>query len=213
MNTRTRTAVFVAAVAAGALIVAGCSNDDNQGHSMDSMGSMSMTMSAQPSENSSDRNAADVMWTQMMIPHHQQAVEMAALAQGRTDNAELLELASQIQAAQDPEIEQMTSWLTAWGEPTMMNEGMDHSSMGTMGQMGDMGGMMTAEDMARLENSTGAEFDRAWLEMMIAHHQGAIDSSQQIQANGRSEQVDELAGKIISGQQAEIEQMKSMLGQ
>ncbi|CRK49865.1 conserved exported hypothetical protein [Rhodococcus sp. RD6.2] len=216
MNTRTRTAVFVAAVAAGALIVAGCSNDDNQGHSMDSMdsmGSMSMTMSAQPSENSSDRNAADVMWTQMMIPHHQQAVEMAALAQGRTDNAELLELASQIQAAQDPEIEQMTGWLTAWGEPTMMNEGMDHSSMGTMGQMGDMGGMMTAEDMARLENSTGAEFDRAWLEMMIAHHQGAIDSSQQIQANGRSEQVDELAGKIISGQQAEIEQMKSMLGQ
>ena len=213
MNTRTRTAGFVAAVAAGALIVAGCSNDDNEGHSMDSMGSMSMTMPAQPSEDSSDRNAADVMWTQMMIPHHQQAVEMAALAQGRTDNAELLELASQIQAAQDPEIEQMTGWLTAWGEPTMMNEGMDHSSMGTMGQMGDMGGMMTAEDMARLEDSTGAEFDRAWLEMMIAHHQGAVDSSSVILTEGQSEQVQELAKKIIAGQQTEITQMKAMLGQ
>ncbi|MFD1811608.1 DUF305 domain-containing protein [Rhodococcus gannanensis] len=211
MNTRTKTAGFFAAVAAGALIVAGCSDsDDGAGHSMDSMGSMSMTTSAPPAESSSDRNAADVMWTQMMIPHHQQAVEMAALAQGRTENAELLELASRIQAAQDPEIELMTSWLTAWGEPTMTNEGMDHSSMG---DMGDMSGMMSADDMATLENAIGAEFDRAWLEMMIAHHQGAIDSSRAIQANGTNEQVDELAGKIVAGQQAEIEQMKAMLGQ
>ncbi|MGW4478167.1 DUF305 domain-containing protein [Rhodococcus triatomae] len=208
MNTHTRTAGFLAALTAGALIVAGCSDsDDNAGHSMDSTGSMSMTTSAPAADASSDHNSADVMWTQMMIPHHQQAVEMAALAQGRTDNAELLELASQIQAAQDPEIEQMTGWLSAWGEPTMMNEGMDHSSMG------DMGGMMSADDMAALENATGTEFDRAWLEMMIAHHQGAIDSSRQIQADGSSEQVEELAGKIVAGQQAEIEQMRAMLGQ
>ncbi|MFE3290354.1 DUF305 domain-containing protein [Rhodococcus sp. NPDC059234] len=206
MNTRTKTAGLIAAAAAAAALVAGCSNDDaGSGHSMNSM-PMSTGMSAPAS--AASHNAADIAWVQMMIPHHQQAVEMAALAEGRTQNAQLLALASQIKAAQDPEIEQMSGWLAEWGMPTMP-AGMDHSAHG---MSGDMGGMMSAEQMSQLENATGAEFDRAWLEMMIAHHQGAIDSSKQIQTDGQSEQVRELAGKIIAGQQAEIEQMNAMLG-
>ncbi|GAA4477551.1 DUF305 domain-containing protein [Rhodococcus olei] len=222
MNTRT-TVGLVAALATSAVLVAGCSGTDDSGHSMGSMGSMSMTMSAPAGEAASDHNMADVMWTQMMIPHHQQAVEMAALAEGRTGNTQLLALAAQIKAAQNPEIELMTGWLTAWGQPTMA-AGMDHSMHGSGGTSGMMpggsmpggsmsDGMMSAEQMTRLQNATGAEFDRAWLEMMIAHHQGAIDSSTQIQANGQSDQVHELAGKIIAGQQAEIDRMRAMLGQ
>lgn len=192
----TRNAVAAAALAAG-LVLTGCSTDSGSSTPATSTPSAEQTVS--------DHNAADVMWTQMMIPHHQQAVEMAALAEGRTDNAELLALAAQIQAAQDPEIEQMTGWLAEWGMPTMPG-GMDHS------MHGDTGGMMSAEQMTALENSTGTEFDTAWLDMMIAHHQGAIDSSTQIQADGQSTQVRDLAGKIIAGQQAEIEQMNAMLG-
>ncbi|PTR41188.1 uncharacterized protein (DUF305 family) [Rhodococcus sp. OK611] len=207
MNTRTKTTGMIAAAAAAVALIAGCSNDDSgSGHSMDSMGSMSMTSSAAQSASSGTHNNADAMWVQMMIPHHQQAVEMAALAEGRTENAELLALAGQIKAAQDPEIVQMTGWLAEWGVPTMAAD-MSHADMGH----GD--GMMTAEQMTQLEQSSGADFDRAWLEMMIAHHQGAVDSSSAILTDGQSEQVQELAKKIIAGQQAEITQMKTMLGQ
>jgi uncharacterized protein (DUF305 family) len=210
MNTRTKTTGMIAAAAATVALIAGCSDDDSgSGHSMDSMDSMSMTSSAAPSASSGTHNNADVMWVQMMIPHHQQAVEMAALAEGRTENAELLALAGQIKAAQDPEIVQMTGWLTEWGVPTMAAD-MSHADMGH-GDGGD--GMMTAEQMTQLEQSSGADFDRAWLEMMIAHHQGAVESSSAILTDGQSEQVQELAEKIIAGQQAEITQMKSMLGQ
>lgn len=208
MNTRTKTASLIAAAAAAAL-VAGCSNDDSgAGHSMDSMDSTSMTSSASPSASTSTHNAADVAWVQMMIPHHQQAVEMAALAEGRTENTELLALAGQIKAAQDPEIAQMTGWLAEWGVPTM-DPSMDHGG----GDMESGHGMMSDEEMTGLEQASGAQFDRAWLEMMIAHHQGAVDSSSAILRDGQSEQVQELANKIIAGQEAELRQMKSMLGQ
>ncbi|WP_027502934.1 DUF305 domain-containing protein [Rhodococcus sp. UNC363MFTsu5.1] len=209
MNTRTKTSGLIAAAAAAVALIAGCSNDDSgSGHSMDSMGGASMTSSPAQSASPGAHNNADVMWVQMMIPHHQQAVEMAELAEGRTQNAELLALAGQIKAAQDPEIAQMTGWLTEWGVPTMA-AGMSHADMGH----GDGGGMMTADQMTQLEQASGAEFDRAWLEMMIAHHQGAVDSSTAIVKDGQSEQVEELAQKIIAGQEAEISQMKSMLGQ
>ncbi|MFC7447133.1 DUF305 domain-containing protein [Rhodococcus daqingensis] len=210
MNTRTKTAGLIAAAAAAVALIAGCSNDDSgSGHSMDSMGSMSTTASPAPSASPGAHNNADVMWVQMMIPHHQQAVEMAALAEGRTENAELLALAGQIKAAQDPEIAQMTGWLAEWGAPTMAADA-SHADMGH-GDGGD--GMMTADQMTQLERASGADFDRAWLEMMIAHHQGAVDSSSAILTDGQSEQVKELAQKIIAGQEAEIDQMKSMLGQ
>lgn len=212
MKTRNTTLGLIAAAATAVALVAGCSGTpEDAGHPTGSMPTSSMPM-APADHTAANHNAADVMWTQMMIPHHQQAVEMAALAPGRTENAELLALAAQVQAAQDPEIAQMTAWLATWGVPTMPG-GMDHSMPGGTA-MDDMGhdGMMTAEQMTQLENATGADFDRAWLELMIAHHQGAIDSSTQIETSGQSPQVHDLAGEIIAGQQAEIEQMQAMLG-
>jgi uncharacterized protein (DUF305 family) len=151
-------------------------------------------------------NDADIEFAQGMIAHHEQAVEMAeiALDPNRQAGAEVIDLATRIQAAQEPEIEQMTEWLTAAGEPiTMdMSEGHDMSSME---------GMMTAEQMDGLATATGTEFDTMWLEMMIAHHEGAISQSQTVKANGSNSDVLALADLIITAQQGEIAEMQALL--
>lgn len=151
-------------------------------------------------------NEADVKFAQGMIAHHEQAVEMSeiALDPNRQAGAEVIDLATRIQGAQEPEIEQMTAWLTAAGEPiTMdMSEGHDMSSME---------GMMTAEQMDALGVATGTEFDTMWLEMMIAHHEGAISQSETVKANGANPDVLTLADQIINAQQGEIAEMKALV--
>ncbi|MEI2784588.1 MAG: DUF305 domain-containing protein [Candidatus Nanopelagicales bacterium] len=161
----------------------------------------------------------DIAFAQSMIPHHQQAIEMADLALDPADSGaseQVKQLAEQIKGAQDPEIQQMTQWLQAWGAPTAMpgatdgggTAGMDHSGH-DMGGM-TMSGMMTAEQMQQLEQARGADFDQMWLTMMIAHHQGAISMAQQAQASNSS-QVTTLTDAIITGQQQEIATMQQLL--
>jgi len=160
----------------------------------------------------------DIAFAQSMIPHHQQAIEMADLALDPAAGAseQVKQLAEQIKGAQDPEIQQMTQWLQAWGAPTAMpgatdgggTAGMDHSGH-DMGGM-TMSGMMTAEQMQQLEQARGADFDQMWLTMMIAHHQGAISMAQQAQASNSS-QVTTLTDAIITGQQQEIATMQQLL--
>nr|WP_326828248.1 DUF305 domain-containing protein [Parafrankia discariae] len=148
------------------------------------------------------------MFAQMMIPHHQQAVEMAELAPGRAANPAVLTLAQQIGAAQAPEIETMTGWLEAWGEPTAMpGTGGHGGGHGT----GDMG-MMSADDMAALQGASGPDFDRKFLEMMIQHHGGAIEMARTEQRDGQFPDAVALAGTIESTQTTEIETMKGLLG-
>jgi len=160
--------------------------------------------------------AADIAFAQLMIPHHRQAVEMADLALRYASSAEVEELATQIKGAQDPEIEQMTQWLKSWGAPLVMPgsdasgmPGTDHSGM-DMGGVG-MAGMMSAEDMASLSDSRGADFDRAWLQMMIAHHQGALSMAEEVLAATDDPQVTALANAVVKGQQAEIDTMQQLL--
>jgi uncharacterized protein (DUF305 family) len=152
-------------------------------------------------------NAADTEFAQGMIAHHQQAVEMAeiALDPDAGASAEVTDLATRIQAAQEPEIEQMTAWLTAAGESTTMDmdEGHDMSSMD---------GMMSAEQMDALAVATGADFDQMWLEMMIAHHEGAVSQSETVKADGSNPDVLLLADQIIAAQQGEIAEMQALLG-
>jgi uncharacterized protein (DUF305 family) len=118
-----------------------------------------------------DHNQADVMFSRMMIPHHEDAIEMAKLAPTRADSADVKALAAQIQAAQQPEIEQMKGWLASWNEPTMP-AGMGPDGMGQGGNMpggaptGMPGGMMSSGDMAKLEGLSGTEFDREFLTMI-----------------------------------------------
>ncbi|WP_098482091.1 DUF305 domain-containing protein [Georgenia soli] len=147
----------------------------------------------------------------MMIVHHEGAIEMSDLAVEKADSEEVRALAEDISAAQGPEIEQMTSWLEAWGEETMPMDhgGMDHGGMDHGGM--DMDGMSQEEAMGHLEDQSGPDFDRRFLELMIAHHEGAVTMAEDELADGENPQALELAQKIIDDQQAEIAQMEQML--
>jgi uncharacterized protein (DUF305 family) len=158
---------------------------------------------------------ADITFAQLMIPHHQQAVEMADLALAQSTDPEITKLAEQIKAAQDPEIAQMKEWLAAWGAPEQMegatasDGSMDHSGM----DMGGMtsAGMMSAEDMQKLMDASGADFDRMWLQMMIAHHQGAVAMANQVLSSTNDAQVKKLAEAVVAGQTQEIATMQQLL--
>lgn len=151
-------------------------------------------------------NAADVEFAQGMIAHHEQAIEMAeiALDPATGASAEVVDLATRIQAAQDPEVQLMTGWLTAAGESVAMDTSDGHD-------MSKMEGMMTADQMDEMAAMTGTDFDRMWLEMMIVHHEGAISQSETVKADGSNADVLLLADQIISAQQAEITEMQALL--
>lgn len=154
-------------------------------------------------------NDADVTFAQQMIPHHEQAVEMAELAETRADSTEVQELASQIEAAQGPEIETMTGWLQSWDEevPSGGMSGMDHGDMSS----GDMAGMMSEEEMAKMGSSSGAQFDRMFLTMMIEHHEGAIEMAQVEQEEGEFADALAMAEQIEKAQTSEIQLMEELL--
>ncbi|WP_028707792.1 DUF305 domain-containing protein [Propionicicella superfundia] len=152
-------------------------------------------------------NAADTEFTQMMIVHHEGAIEMADLAVEKASTPEVTALAERIKAAQGPEIERMTGWLTAWGEPTGADTdhgGMDHGGM-------EMDGMTQAEAMSDLSSRSGTAFDRRFLDLMTAHHQGAITMAEAVIASGENEDVVRLARAIVTAQTAEIAEMATLL--
>jgi len=191
------------------------------GHDMDGMGSSASPSSSSSPSSSGDggsasvdaaHNEADTTFAQGMIIHHRGAVEMADLAVEKAESPEVRALAERISAAQGPEIETMSSWLEAWGEEVPEGasmDGMDHSGMEGMG----MGGMDTEESMSMLEGVSGAEFDRMFLEMMVEHHQGAVEMAQTQQADGENPQAVELAATIEADQSAEIQEMQDLLTQ
>ncbi|WP_167469796.1 DUF305 domain-containing protein [Streptomyces rubrogriseus] len=209
-----RTAV-VAAAGTTALVLAACggSGDDDGsaghgGHAATASSSAPSSPSASASAAQGQHNAADVAFAKGMIPHHRQAVEMADLAPGRARSAEVKKLAADIKKAQDPEIRTLSGWLTSWGEDVPAEGAMDHSAHG----MGGMGGMMTAEEMTGLENASGTAFDTAFTELMIKHHEGAVEMARTEQADGAHGPAKKMAGEIIDSQSAEIEQMNALLG-
>lgn len=140
----------------------------------------------------------DVMFAQMMIPHHQQAVDMGTLAETRAKDSEVRALAAQIKSEQAPEIAQMKSWLES------ANSGMD------MGHDMGMGGMLSEEDFAALEKSTGAEFDRQFVAGMIAHHEGAVDMTKMV-LNSSNAEANALGEAIVSSQTKQIVELKAIL--
>lgn len=153
----------------------------------------------------SEHNDADTMFMQMMLPHHAQATDMAKLAETRAGSPEVKALAAKIRAAQQPEIDKMTSILTTWSEsPDSLMDMEDHSSH-------SMDGMMSKEDMTALEGKSGAEFDKSFLAMMTEHHSGAISMAKDELAKGKNADALALAASIQVSQQAEIAQMKALL--
>ncbi|MEF9523499.1 MULTISPECIES: DUF305 domain-containing protein [Streptomyces] len=215
-----RTAV-VAAAGAAALVLAACGGSGGDGgsaghggHAATAPSSAPSSASASASASQGQHNAADVAFAKGMIPHHRQAVEMADLAPGRARSAEVKKLAADIKKAQDPEIRTLSGWLTSWGEDVPAEGAMDHSThdMSGMGGMGGMGGIMTAEEMTGLENASGKAFDTAFTELMIKHHEGAVEMARTEQADGAHGPARKMAGEIIDSQSAEIEQMNALLG-
>ncbi|MFF0012030.1 DUF305 domain-containing protein [Streptomyces sp. NPDC005374] len=153
-------------------------------------------------------NAQDVSFAQGMIPHHQQAVEMAELADGRASSGEVKDLAARVEKAQGPEIRTMTGWLKTWEEnvPSSM-PGMDHSSHS------GMAGMMDSADMDKLGKASGEDFDSMFLTMMVEHHEGAVKMATTEQDKGAYKPATDMAGSIVTSQNAEITEMKKLLGQ
>lgn len=164
-------------------------------------------------------SATEIAFAQGMIPHHEQAVEMADLALDPKSEAspQVKELARQIKDAQDPEITQMQDWLQEWGAPSSMPSAtgdmahMDHGGH-DMGGM-TMSGMMSAADMQELAQSRGKAFDTMWMQMMIAHHEGAVSMAEQVDASSTDPEVTALADSIIKAQKREIDEMRAMLAQ
>lgn len=200
-----RIAAITAVALASTVALAGCSIDmgvpDNS-----TMGNGSNN-SMMGDSDSSEFSNTDVMFAQMMIPHHQQAVEMSDLALAISTNPKVLALAQKIRDAQAPESELMKSWLTKAGADTTMGHEMHDMGMG----MGGMDGMMSEDKMTALAQATGTAFDTLYLEGMIAHHEGALQMVKMI-ANSSNADVLKLGEEIVAGQTAEIAQMKTMLG-
>lgn len=175
------------------LTLAGCGSNDSDG-----------------SGTGGSFNDADVTFAQAMIPHHQQAVQMAKIAAMHATTAEVKALAGRIEAAQGPEIETMSGWLEAWGKevPSGAMSSMDHGV--DLKSSGDMPGMMSDADMAKLKATSGPEFDRLWLTMMIEHHSGAIKMAKTEQSKGENADAKALAGKIEADQTAEVAKMQDL---
>ncbi|MEU6080167.1 DUF305 domain-containing protein [Streptomyces sp. NPDC047108] len=174
-------------------------------------------------------NDADVAFARQMIPHHQQALDMARLAERRASAPEIGKLAGQIEDAQGPEIATLRSWLKAWGKPASPaaggsehgdsghgNNGRGDSAESEHGAMrhGDgsgASGMMSADEMARLEKAEGRAFDREFARLMIRHHEGAVAMARDEQRSGRHAKAKSLAAAVVTGQSAEVVRLKRFL--
>jgi uncharacterized protein (DUF305 family) len=189
------------------LVVAGCGSDD-----------ASEPAAVRTAANGDLFNDADVEFASAMVPHHAQALEMVGLTVGRDLSPEVQELAATIREAQAPEVEQMTDWLTAWDEPvpeTSLNHANAHSDghdLAGMADAEDMPGMMTADEIDELEAAADTEFEPLFLEMMIEHHEGAVEMAQTERNDGEHADAVALATSIEASQTEGIETMERLLG-
>jgi uncharacterized protein (DUF305 family) len=188
---------ITAVLITGALLFTACG-----GHDMSDMSTGSTDTNVSDSERGF--NDADVMFAQMMIPHHEQAIELADMALDPTLMAseQVKALASQIKSAQDPEIDLMAQWLNEWEQP-LMDMSVDHSMT--------MEGMLSVDELGAIGQMNGEEFDQAWIRAMIAHHQGAIEMADKVKTEGESALVQGLADSIIQAQKSEIDTLELLL--
>ncbi|MEV5315327.1 DUF305 domain-containing protein [Streptomyces sp. NPDC052610] len=195
----TRLAAAAAAVSAGVLLLTACGGDGDGNQGGNEAGT-------------SGFNDADVLFAQQMIPHHEQALEMARLVDGRAGDEEIKDIAGKIEQAQDPEIRTLKGWLKSWKQPTAAESasGMNHGSHGGDGGH-ESAGMMSDADMAELKGLKGAAFDRAFAEMMIEHHNGAVAMAEDERRDGRNGEAKGMADDIVESQSAEIERLQGVL--
>jgi len=201
MNKRHLTA---SALLASALVLTACGSDAGDTANSGSNGGSSGGSTAAETATGND---ADIAFLTGMKPHHEQAVEMSEMVLAADPPAEVAAIARQVQAAQDPEIEQMEKMLADLGEET---GGMAHSGGHSAGMAGH-GGMMSDGDMAALMDASGSDAARLYLEGMIRHHEGAIEASDIEIADGQYAPAVDLAKTIKTAQAAEISEMQALL--
>lgn len=195
MRSTPRRALALAASLTLVGVLGACGGDSADHGTSDHGTTVSAGASASPRD-------ADVIFAQGMVPHHEQAVDMADIALEHPDvSDDVRRIASAVKSAQDPEIEQMQDWLQKWGAPAT---GPADAHAGH--------GMMTDADLADLEEAAGEDFNRMWMELMIEHHEGAITMAQDVLETTEDAAVRALAEAIISAQEAEIEEMRQLLG-
>ena len=214
-----RTLVLSALAVASTLALAACGEATDSGNTDATTSATStVTTTAETTETtraateedgeiSADHNDADIMFAQMMIPHHQQAVEMSEMLLAKEGiPAEVIEFTQGVIDAQGPEIDRMNTMLETWEEDPVT---------GDMGEMdhGGMSGMMSEEDMTALEDAQGTEAARLYLEQMTAHHEGAVDMAREEVTDGQNPQAIALAEQVIEDQEAEIAEMEQMLNE
>lgn len=191
-RTATSLATVLVTVAAGAVVgaCAGQSPDTSDGNARASIATT--TQSA--------RSPDDVTFLQGMIKHHEQGVELAALAPKRAGDAQLVALAQQIAAQQRTEIDGFRAQLLQWEEPLGAPSGM---------HIAGMAGRDTVENLKALH---GNGFDRQWLEVMAAYHRGAVAMARDEAAHGASIDVVSIAKSVAASQQAELDAVNQLLG-
>ncbi len=202
MNTKT-TLLFGASVLAASLALAGCTSTG--GSTMGSsagMGGMSGTYSSSSTTAGGSHTTSDLMFAEMMLPHHQEAITMSdtLLAKGTGVDPRVLALATRIKKEQAPEIVALTGWISDWNGST------SSTSMGST-----MGGMMSEGDMTALEHASASRAGKLYLQQMIQHHQGAVTMAETEVKSGSNTGAVALAKSIVRSQTAEITEMKSLL--
>ena len=169
-------------------------------------GQPSRTVSAAEAIKLSDTrySPADAMFMQMMIVHHQQALDMAKLVPSRTNNPDVRKVADRIQSSQADEMKFMSGWLKDRGEP---------QEMAGMGHDHHMKGMATPEQMRALADASGTAFDRQFLQLMTAHHQGALDMVEELHkvpGSAYEPVLFQFTNDVENDQKAEIERMNAI---
>ena len=173
-----------------ALSISGCASASNKG----------MDHEGHSSEASGDLSSDDVMFLQMMIPHHQQAIDMSDLALTKSTDSELLALAKDIRDEQAAEIVKMKAWLDKAGADLDPGHSMGHG----------MGGMLSDSELAALKAATGKSFDLLWLKGMTGHHVGAIDMATMIE-DADNDEIKSFGQAIVTSQSAQNKQMAAMI--
>ncbi|MBA9006862.1 DUF305 domain-containing protein [Thermomonospora cellulosilytica] len=213
-----RWAGCVAAAVLAAGLATGCSGDEPEQAAPKATvlapgrpGEPNKTMTVGPTS-PKPPTAADIAFVQMMIPHHQQALEMSVLAPKQASDPKVKALAERIDVSQGAEISAMQSWLKQHGRSAGGGHG-GHGGPAASPSHAGMPGMATPQEMARLQAARGEEFDRLYLNLMIKHHEGAVTMVREVLSKSTNVQIQEMAKEILTGQNAEIVRMRDLLNQ
>ncbi|BCB88289.1 DUF305 domain-containing protein [Phytohabitans suffuscus] len=192
-------------VLAAVLALAGCGAQPRAGGAPASEAPPPPPPSAAPATVDGARNPTDVMFLQMMLAHHEPAATLLELGRGKATRADVRGLAGELATAVAAETRTITGWLESWGEPLVSTAHADaHAAHGGLPALGD-------KEIAELGRTGGAEFDTAFLNLLIGHQHGAVELARMEATSGQNPQVKELAARTDEATRAQIQQLLRMV--